>query len=147
MPDGRPRDLAVSALEDVTFATDGNSARLSAPVSFLIAANWDLSGTARVFSRDDATGVWAAASLAQNRPTPGFVPQVRSLAGHRNRMTGIDHVFAGQDPRGIFSGTCDRINLLGGGRIRTLPQSSGRASEFARDSPLEQKAIRTVSPP
>ena len=30
MPDGRPRDLAVSALEDVTFATDGNSARLSA---------------------------------------------------------------------------------------------------------------------
>jgi hypothetical protein len=43
--------------------------------------------------------------LAQDRPKPGFLPQVRSLAGHRDRVTGIDHVFAGQDPRGIFSGT------------------------------------------
>src|SRR6266849_5074468 len=55
MPDGRPRDLAVSALEEVTFTIDGNGARLLAPVSLLIAANWDLTGTARVFSRDDAT--------------------------------------------------------------------------------------------
>jgi hypothetical protein len=37
-PDGRPRDLAVSALEEVTFATDGSSARLPSPVSLLIAA-------------------------------------------------------------------------------------------------------------
>jgi hypothetical protein len=107
MPDGRPRDLAVSALEEVTFATDGNGARLPAPVSLLIAANWDLTGMARVFSRDDATGIWAAMSLAQDRPMPGFLPQVRSLGGHRDRLTGIDRVFAGQDPRGVFSGTYD----------------------------------------
>ena len=105
--DGRPRDLAVSALEEVTFTTDGKGARLPAPVSLLIAANWDLTGTARVFSRDDATGVWAAASLAQDRPMPGFLPQVRSLGGHRDAVTSVDLVFAGQDPRGIFSGTYD----------------------------------------
>jgi hypothetical protein len=107
MPDGRPRDLAVSALEEVTFTTDGKGARLPAPVSLLIAANWDLTGTARVFSRDDTTGIWANASLAQDRPMPGFLPQVRSLGGHRDRVTGIDLVFAGQDPRGIFGGTYD----------------------------------------
>jgi len=105
--DGHPRDLAVSALEEVTFATDGKGARLPAPVSLLIAANWDLTGTARVFSRDDATGSWASASLAQDRPMPGFLPQVRSLGGHRDAVTGIDRVFAGQDPRGIFSGAYD----------------------------------------
>jgi hypothetical protein len=105
--DGRPRDLAVSALEEVTFTTEGKGVRLPAPVSLLIAANWDLTGTARVFSRDDATGTWAAESLAQDRPMPGFLPQVRSFGGHRDAVTGIDRVFAGQDPRGVFSGTYD----------------------------------------
>ena len=38
---------------------------------------------------------------------PGFLPQVRSLDRHRDRVTGIDRVFAGQDPRGIFSGAYD----------------------------------------
>ncbi|MBV8133614.1 MAG: hypothetical protein JO282_14055 [Alphaproteobacteria bacterium] len=107
LPDDRPRDLAVSALKEVTFATDGNGVRLAAPVSLLVAANWDLSGAGRVFSRDDATGAWTAATLAQDRPTPGFLPQVRSLGTHRDRVTGIDHVFAGQNPHGVFSGTYD----------------------------------------
>ena len=106
MPDGRPRNLAVSALEEVTFATDGNGTHLPA-VTMLIAANWDLSGTARDFSRDDATGAWTGAMLAQDRPMPGFLPQIRSLAGHRDRVTGVDRVFAGQDPRGVFSGPYD----------------------------------------
>src|SRR5207244_13535582 len=85
MPDGRPRDLAVSALEEVTFATDGSGARLPAPVRLLLAANWDLTGTARVVSRADTPGIWANASLAQDRPMPGLLPQVRSLGGHRDR--------------------------------------------------------------
>jgi hypothetical protein len=120
-PDGRPRDLAVSALEEVSLTTDGSAARLPAPVSLLIAANWDLTGTARVFSRDDATGAWTAAELAQDRPTPGFLPQVRSLGGHHDRVTGVDRVFAGQDPRGIFSGTYDPA-VAGGIRWTTAPE-------------------------
>jgi hypothetical protein len=30
-----------------------------------------------------------------------------AYCGHRDRVTGIDHVFAGQDPRGIFGGSYD----------------------------------------
>jgi len=107
LPDGRHRDLAVSALAEVTFATDGGGARLPALVTMLIAANWDLSGATRVFSRYDETGAWTAAALAQDRPTSNFLPQVRSFGRHRDRVTGIDRVFAGQDPRGVFSGTYD----------------------------------------
>ncbi len=115
MPSGRPRELAVSALEEVTFATDGADARLPAPVSMLLAANWDLGGTSQVFTRDDATGAWSAATLSQDRPIPGFLPQIRSLGMHRDRVTGIDRIFAGQDPRGVFSGTYDPAVA---GRIR-----------------------------
>jgi hypothetical protein len=107
LADGRRRDLAVSALEEVTFVTDGDGTLLPQPVSMLIAANWDLSGTTRVFSRDDATGSWTAATLALDRPTRGFLPQVRSFGRHRDRVTHVDGVFAGQDPRAIFSGTYD----------------------------------------
>jgi hypothetical protein len=115
LPDGRRRDLAVSALDEVTFRTDANGTRLPAPITMLIAANWDLSGASRVFSRDNATGAWTAETLAQDRPTPNFLPQVRSFGQHRDRVTGIDRVFAGQDPRGVFSGTYDATVS---GRIR-----------------------------
>jgi hypothetical protein len=60
-----------------------------------------------VFSRDDATGAWTAAALAQDQPIPGFLPQVRSFGRHRDRVTGVDLAFAGQDPRGVFSGVYD----------------------------------------
>jgi hypothetical protein len=46
LPDGRHRDLAVSALDEARFATDANGKPLPAPVSLLMAANWDLAGTA-----------------------------------------------------------------------------------------------------
>jgi hypothetical protein len=107
LADGRRRDLAVSALEAITFATNGNGPQLPVPVSMLIAGNWDLSGTTRVFTRNDATGAWAAATLAQDPPTPYSLPQVRSFGRHHDRVSGVDRVFAGQNPRGIFSGTYD----------------------------------------
>lgn len=115
LPDGRHRDLAVSGLATVTFGTGGNGNRLPQPVSMLIAANWDLGGTGQVFARDDATGAWTASIVAQDRPSPGFLPQVRSFSQHRDRATGVDRVFAGQNPRGIFSGSYDPTVA---GRIR-----------------------------
>jgi hypothetical protein len=120
-PSGRPRDLAISALREVSFGTDGTGARLPSPVSLLIASTWDLTGTTRIFSRDDATAAWTAVVLAQDRPAPDFLPQVRSFGAHRDRQTGIDLVFAGQDPRGVFSGAYDAIVP---GRIRwgTAPE-------------------------
>jgi hypothetical protein len=107
MPNRRKRDFAISALQGVTFATDGNGTPLPRPVSMLLASSWDVSGTTRIFSRDDDDGSWTATILAADRPAPDFLPQIRSLALHRDRVTGIDQVFAGNDPRGIFAGTYD----------------------------------------
>ncbi|HUN48092.1 MAG TPA: hypothetical protein VMU85_16295, partial [Stellaceae bacterium] len=103
---GRARDFAVSALAAITFATDGTGARLPAPVSLLLASTWDLTGATRVFSRDDS-GAWDATVLARDAPAPDFLPQIRAFATHRDRATGIDRVFAGNDPRGVFSGVYD----------------------------------------
>jgi hypothetical protein len=66
LTDGRHRDLAVSALEEARFVTDANGKPLPAPVSLLMAANWDLAGTAQVFSRD----VWSAESAGVSCRTP-----------------------------------------------------------------------------
>ncbi|MGO8800683.1 MAG: hypothetical protein ACLQJL_16560 [Roseiarcus sp.] len=105
LPGGRFRDLAIGAMREVVFATDGTGKPLLEPVPVLIASTWDLSGAIRVFARDDATGAWAAVTLTSDRRIPGHLPQVRAFGQHRDRVTGIDHVFAGQDPRGVFSGS------------------------------------------
>ena len=80
---------------------------LPRPVSLLLASTWDLTGAARVFTRDDATGMWSAVILAQDRPSRDILPQIRSFATHRDRITGVDLVFAGEMPRGIFAGDYD----------------------------------------
>jgi len=107
LPSGRPRDLAVAALSEVRFATDASGSRLQKPLAVLIASTWDLAGASRVFSRNDDTGAWVAMTLAKDRPAPDFLPQVRSFGAHRDRVTGIDHVFAGENPHGIFRGSYD----------------------------------------
>ncbi len=109
MPNGSARNLAVSVLGEVAFATDAKGERLAPPVSMLIAATWDLTGEARVFTRDDATGAWTPATLVRDHWVPGNpqLPQVRSFGAHRDRVTGVDYVFAGQDPHGVFRGAYD----------------------------------------
>jgi poly(A) polymerase len=62
-----------------------------------------------------STGAWTATTLAEDRPAPNLLPQIRSLAAHRDRATGADYVFAGNDPRGIFAGSYDPARP---GRIR-----------------------------
>jgi hypothetical protein len=104
LPKGRWRDLAVGAMAEAVFATDGSGTKLPRPITLLLASTWDLTGAARVFTRDDATGAWSAVTLAQDRPAPDFLPQIRSFGSHRDRVTGVDLVFAGEMPRGIFAG-------------------------------------------
>jgi hypothetical protein len=104
---GRRRDLAVGALAEATFSTDGAGRSLPKPVSLLLASTWDLTGAARVFTRDDATNSWSAVTLAHDHAAPDFLPQIRSFATHRDRVTGVDLVFAGEMPRGIFAGSFD----------------------------------------
>jgi hypothetical protein len=125
---GRWRDLAVGALIDASFATDGSGAPLPRPVSLLLASTWDLTGAARVFTRDDATGAWSAVTLAQDRPAPDFLPQIRSFGTHRDGVTGADLVFAGDMPHGILAGSYDPAVV---GRIRWNPAPELDASSVS----------------
>jgi len=121
LSNGRWRDLAVGALAEADFATDGTGARLPRPVELLLASTWDLTGAARVFTRDDTTGTWSGVTLAQDRPAPDFLPQIRSFGTHRDRVTGADLMFAGEMPRGIFAGSYDPT-AAGGIRWNTEPE-------------------------
>ena len=103
---GRRRHLAVSALSEATFRTDGRGVALPMPRTVLLASTWDVTGTRTVFTRDDATGAWSGAVLAQDRPAPRFLPQIRAFGTHRDSSTGADLVFAG-DTSGILSGSYD----------------------------------------
>jgi hypothetical protein len=132
MPNGRRRDLAVGALAEATFSTDGSGRLLPRPVSLLLASTWDLTGAARVFTRDDATDTWSAVTLAYDRPAPDFLPQVRSFATHHDRVTGVDLVFAGEMPRGIFAGAFDPTAR---GRIRWSPAPELEGSAVAAAFP------------
>ena len=126
LPGGRRRHLAVSALADVTFRSDGRGQALPAPVSLLLASTWDITGARTVFVRDDRTGDWPGTVLlqerqAEGRPARGFLPQIRAFGFHRDRITGADLVFAG-DTSGVFAGSYEQ------GRIAWQ-----RTPEFATD--------------
>ena len=120
MPNGRPRHLAVSALIGMTFSTDHTGRPLPRAASMLFAGTWDLSGASQVMSRNDATGAWTATSLPVPRVTSG-IQQVRAIALHRDRRTGVDHIFAGNDRHGIVSGGYDDASV-GGIRWGSAPE-------------------------
>lgn len=120
MANGRPRHLAVSALIGMTFSTDHTGQPLLRAVSMLFAGTWDLSGASQVMSRNDATGAWTAMSLPVPRVTSG-IQQVRAIALHRDQRTGVDHIFAGNDRHGIFSGGYDDA-AVGGIRWGAAPE-------------------------
>ena len=93
----------VTSLDSVTFATDGEGRALPKPVSILLAACRDFKGEAPVFARNDDSGEWVAIPMADTAPRAS----IRSFGAHRDRVTGVDHVFAGSVPYGIFSGVYD----------------------------------------
>jgi poly(A) polymerase len=88
-------------LESVTFTEDGRGQRLEAPVSLLLAAPSDSRGTVYVDSRDDETGAWTRTHLGSG----AGVASIRSFFVYRDKVTGLERVFAGTSPLGIFSGT------------------------------------------
>jgi hypothetical protein len=123
---GRLRHIAISALSAITFRTDRHGVALAEPVSRLIASTWDVTGRRMVFARDDRTGEWAGAFIAQSAPKPRFLPQIRSFGFHHDRQTGADMAFAG-DTAGVFSGVFDPT-VPGQIRWNTTP-------EFATQGP------------
>jgi hypothetical protein len=100
-----------ASLDSVTFTTDGQGRKLKKPVSILLAGPSSSAGVVTVYGRDDATGSWTAMPLAQTTGTTS----IRSISIYRDRVTGVDRVFAGTRPTGIFSGVYD---AAAPGRIR-----------------------------
>ena len=91
-----------SIVKEVTFSTDARGQKI-APVSLLLAAPDVRREAVKVFCRDDAAGDWSASVLGT--VTKGAT--TRSLGLHRDKVTGIDRIFAGNRPLGVMSGVYD----------------------------------------
>ena len=94
--------LRCSVLKEITFSTDAQGHAI-APVSLLLTAPDVGSGPVEVFCREDATGDWSASVLG----TATSRANTRSLGLHRDKVTGIDRIFAGNRPLGVVSGVYD----------------------------------------
>jgi len=95
-------NLRYGSLREVTFATDDRGHAIT-PVSLLLAAPDVKRGPVEVFCREDATGEWSASVLGT-----GTAPATtRSIGLHRDKVTGIDRIFAGNRPLGVISGVYD----------------------------------------
>jgi hypothetical protein len=87
----------------VTFAVDRRGRALDPPVPMLLAGPSDGHGAIAVWCRDEASGVWARQSVA----TSTRYTSIRCLHAYRDTITGVDRVFAGTAPNGIYSGAYD----------------------------------------
>ena len=101
---GQLRHIRATALQSVTFYVDGYGQELAEPVNMLVASVTDRNGAVLVYSRDDDTGLWTEMFLGQSEDETG---QVRSFGMHWDYVTGVDHIFAGGSPLGVFSGVYD----------------------------------------
>ena len=107
----RKRNEGITALESVIFRTDKTGKVLAKPDTILIAAARDFTGVLSVYTRNDASKVWTEKQIGTVPvDTAGSTDNdgtIRSLVLYRDKVTGIDRVFAGSLPNGIISGVYD----------------------------------------
>lgn len=109
-----PLHLRAEALHSAKFATDSKGQPLAEPRALLVAAAYahqpggGTSPGIHLFTRDDASGRWHQTVL-QPGPTGhrGEPNSVRALRVYRDRLTGIDRLFATLGVHGIRSGVYD----------------------------------------
>ncbi|MCX7008352.1 MAG: hypothetical protein NTY53_14075 [Kiritimatiellaeota bacterium] len=94
--------LRYGSLREVTFATDDRGHAIT-PVSLLLAAPDMMRGPVEIFCREDNTGEWSASVLG----TCSAAATTRSLGLHRDKVTGVDRIFAGNRPLGVIGGVYD----------------------------------------
>jgi hypothetical protein len=92
-----------ASLDAITFTTDGQGRKLPEPVSMLVSSPTDPDGRIVLYGRDDAAGAWTPMPLG----TSSGIVSVRGVAVHRDRITGVDRVFAGTFPNGVLTGVYD----------------------------------------
>lgn len=130
----------VDNLASITFGTDGNGNKLSQPVNLLVAGlgyynyYFPLTIAATVAVRDDATNKWFTTDLI-TPDKPQYEVTVRAIGTHKDKTTGVDRVFAGAYPGGIFSGVYD---AAASGQIRwdSTPEFSGVNYVDEHDIPI-----------
>ncbi len=94
--------MRCSVLKEITFTTDGQG-RAIAPVALLLAVPDAPRATLKVFCRDDATGEWSP-SVVGTATASGS--SIRAMGLHRDKVTGIDRIFAGSN-KGVIGGVYD----------------------------------------
>jgi hypothetical protein len=95
-------NLRYGSLRTVTFSTDAQG-KFITPVSLLLAVPDVARGPMKVFCREDVTGGWSASELG----TAVRHTTTRAIGLHRDRVTGIDRIFAGTDKLGMLGGVYD----------------------------------------
>jgi hypothetical protein len=113
-----PGSMRVEALVSVSLETDAQGRRLDRPFRALLASASDLRGDERAVSvavRDDDAGAWRTCEVASGRLG------VRALGTHRDRITGVHHVFAGLNRGGVHRGAHDPA-APGGIRWEAIPE-------------------------
>ncbi|WP_310391899.1 T9SS type A sorting domain-containing protein [Hymenobacter sp.] len=109
----RKRNEGITALESVVFRTDQTGTALSAPDTVLIAAARDFTGILSVYTRNDAAtpAAWTETVIGTvpANPTGGNDNDgtIRSFIVYRDKVTGVDRIFAGSLPNGLISGAYD----------------------------------------
>ena len=102
--------LRVDYIDSITLGTDGQGNQLGQPVNLLIAGLCDvatpLPPAATVAVRDDSTNKWIKTDLIK-LPAINYQVTIRAIGTHKDKITGVDRVFAGAYPGGIFSGVYD----------------------------------------
>lgn len=103
-----PGALRVSDLESFRITTDFAGRVLPAPVQLLVASAQDVSVPydARVYCRNDTLGTWTDVPLAFNLADREHA-YARTLLQHKDRVTGIDHIFAGVATSALYRGGYD----------------------------------------
>lgn len=91
------------SLASVTFAVDRRGRVLDTPATMLLAGPSAGQGSVAVCGRDEASGTWTGQMLA----TSARSTSIRCLYSYRDTVTGVDRVFAGTSPSGIYSGAYD----------------------------------------
>jgi hypothetical protein len=118
-----PLHLRPEVLYSATFTTAANGAKLDTPVDLLLASTYEGGGEGGIslFTRDDTTGVWKKSKIIAG-PTGkrGEENSARAMLVHRDKVTGIDHLFVSLGVHGVFSGVYDPALP---GKIRWDPKS------------------------
>ncbi|MBI3504094.1 MAG: hypothetical protein HY059_04580 [Proteobacteria bacterium] len=98
------RNLRLTSLQKVTFSTDASGKPIEPVEMLLVAPDQVGPGDVQVFSLDDAGDALVPTTLGRtSRP----YSDIRAIGQHRDRVTGVDHVFAGSATLGIVRGVYD----------------------------------------